>query len=113
MIERINLLNPMALRSHNLDCQNIEITKVIISNNDPTLEIRFVFKKEDFSLYIDISFIGVDELLIKNISFSNIIESYFIEKNIFSIKTKLDGLIEFKYEWGNIESMKNIKEGEF
>jgi hypothetical protein len=113
MIEKINLLNPIALRVHNLDCQNIEITRVVISNNDPTLEIRFVFKRDDFSLHVDISFIGVEELLIKNISFLNIVENYFIEKNIFSIKTKLDGLIEFKYEWGNIESMKSIKEGVF
>lgn len=103
----------MALKSHNLDCQNIEITRVVISNNDPTLEITFVFKRDDFSLHVDISFIGVEELLIKNISFSNIVENYFIEKNVFSIKTKLDGLIEFKHEWGNIESMKNIKEGVF
>ncbi|GLG82386.1 hypothetical protein [Acinetobacter calcoaceticus] len=113
MIEKINLLNPMALRSHNLDCQNVEITRVVISNNDPTLEIRFVFKSDDFLLYIDISFIGVEELLIKNIKFSNIVKNYLIEKNIFSIKTKLNGIIEFKYEWGNIESMKNIKEGVF
>lgn len=113
MIERINLLNSMALRGHNLDCQNIEITKVVISNNDPTLEITFIFKRDDFLLHVDISFIGVKELLIKNINFSNIVENYFIEKNIFSIKTKLDGFVEFKYEWGNIESMKNIKEGMF
>ena len=113
MIEQINLLNPMALNKYSLDCNNVEIYKIMITNNDPTLEIKFKFEGGIESIFVDISFIGVDDLLIKNISLNNIVKDNNILNDYFEIHTLNLGTIQFKYEWGRVESIKKIKEGTF
>lgn len=103
----------MALNGLDLTCDAIEIYNVSISNRDPILEIKYKFCNQAESIFIVLSFIGIKDLEIMNLSFDNFIDTYSINKNSILMNLKNSGRISFKYEWARIESIKQILEGEF
>lgn len=116
MISNLKLLNPKAI-SNEIDLDEILpfISKIILNNNDPLLEITLCYPvTKSYSLYILISFIGVEIINIVGWNFENKIQNYEIDSNNNIIDITLEsGHVIFKYEWANIESIKKILNGNF
>ena len=83
MISNIKLLNEKSLNNFIDLIQNkmSELVKISLNINDPLIELTFKYYIDnDYSLFIDISFISINNIFIKNWTYSNKVKDFEVSK---------------------------------
>ena len=115
MISNIKILNEKSLNNFIdlIENKMPELVKIGLNINDPLIELTFKYDiKNECSLFIDISFISVNDKNKKNWSYSNKVKGFKVSQETILIDFDF-GNIFFNYEWGQVNGIKKIKNGSF